>query len=134
VTPFALLRHLAAAQGGIVTAAQARGAGLSRDEIRHLCRSGRWLRLARGCYLPVPAPATGESGVAAGNTACPDLADDRLHIARHWAGPEAVLADRRRQNRLVNAGWTVLRFTWQDTLDPYYIPHTIRQAIARHRI
>ena len=39
-------------------------------------------------------------------------------------------ADRRRQNRLVNAGWTVLRFTWQDTLHPDYIPHTVRQAIA----
>ncbi|MFI6242070.1 type IV toxin-antitoxin system AbiEi family antitoxin domain-containing protein [Micromonospora sp. NPDC050795] len=49
--------------------------------------------------------------------------------------PEAAYADRRRQNRLVNAGWTVLRFTWQDTLHPAYIPHTVRQAIAaaRHR-
>ncbi|MFI6782484.1 hypothetical protein [Micromonospora sp. NPDC050276] len=44
--------------------------------------------------------------------------------------PEAVYADRRRQNRLVNAGWTILRFTWQDTLHPDYIPHTVRQAIA----
>ncbi|MEU7851271.1 type IV toxin-antitoxin system AbiEi family antitoxin domain-containing protein [Micromonospora parva] len=44
--------------------------------------------------------------------------------------PEAAYADRRRQNRLINAGWTVLRFTWQDTLNPTYIPWTIRQAIA----
>ncbi|GGO06177.1 hypothetical protein GCM10011576_09610 [Micromonospora parathelypteridis] len=44
--------------------------------------------------------------------------------------PEAAYADRRRQNRLVNAGWTILRFTWQDTLHPNYIPHTVRQAIA----
>ncbi|MGV9210587.1 type IV toxin-antitoxin system AbiEi family antitoxin domain-containing protein [Micromonospora sp. RB23] len=49
--------------------------------------------------------------------------------------PDAVFADRRRQNRLVNAGWTVLRFTWQDTLRPDYIPWTVRQAMtaARHR-
>ncbi|MDG4778466.1 hypothetical protein O7614_02240 [Micromonospora sp. WMMD961] len=49
--------------------------------------------------------------------------------------PEAAYADRRRQNRLVNAGWTVLRFTWQDTLRPDYIPWTVRQAItvARRR-
>ncbi|MGK5737544.1 type IV toxin-antitoxin system AbiEi family antitoxin domain-containing protein [Micromonospora sp. URMC 103] len=47
--------------------------------------------------------------------------------------PEAVFADRRRQNRLVNAGWTVLRFTWADTVRPDYIPWTVRQAIsARH--
>ncbi|MET8319375.1 type IV toxin-antitoxin system AbiEi family antitoxin domain-containing protein [Micromonospora sp. NPDC005189] len=47
--------------------------------------------------------------------------------------PEAVFADRRRQNRLVNAGWTVLRFTWSDTLNPDYIPWTVRQAIAAAR-
>ncbi|WFE50864.1 type IV toxin-antitoxin system AbiEi family antitoxin domain-containing protein [Micromonospora sp. WMMD1155] len=46
---------------------------------------------------------------------------------------EAVYADRRRQNRLVNAGWTILRFTWQDTLHPAYIPQTVRQAIATAR-
>ncbi|MFI6261456.1 type IV toxin-antitoxin system AbiEi family antitoxin domain-containing protein [Micromonospora sp. NPDC051006] len=47
--------------------------------------------------------------------------------------PGAVFADRRRQNRLVNAGWTVLRFTWADTLHPDYIPWTVRQAISPHR-
>ncbi|MEH1164732.1 DUF559 domain-containing protein [Micromonospora sp. CPCC 205539] len=45
--------------------------------------------------------------------------------------PQAAFADRRRQNRLVNAGWAVLRFTWADTLQPDYIPQTIRQAITR---
>lgn len=44
--------------------------------------------------------------------------------------PVAAFADRRRQNRLVNAGWTVLRFTWADTLHPDYIPWTVREAIA----
>ncbi|MFV2100014.1 hypothetical protein [Micromonospora sp. LOL_024] len=44
--------------------------------------------------------------------------------------PEAIFADRRRQNRLVNAGWKVLRFTWQDTLDPAYIPWVVHQALA----
>ncbi|WP_239098218.1 endonuclease domain-containing protein [Micromonospora qiuiae] len=47
--------------------------------------------------------------------------------------PEALFADRRRQNRLVNAGWTVLRFTWQDTLDPAYIPWIVRQALSTPR-
>ncbi|MEV0213503.1 type IV toxin-antitoxin system AbiEi family antitoxin domain-containing protein [Micromonospora sp. NPDC050695] len=46
---------------------------------------------------------------------------------------EAAFADRRRQNRLVNAGWTILRFTWQDTLHPTYIPHTVREATAAAR-
>ncbi|MBQ0904254.1 type IV toxin-antitoxin system AbiEi family antitoxin domain-containing protein [Micromonospora sp. U21] len=47
--------------------------------------------------------------------------------------PHPAFADRRRQNRLVNAGWTVLRFTWSDTLRPDYIPWTVRQAIAAAR-
>ncbi|MFB9852411.1 endonuclease domain-containing protein [Micromonospora andamanensis] len=44
--------------------------------------------------------------------------------------PEAIFADRRRQNRLTNAGWKILRFTWQDTLDPAYIPWVVRQALC----
>jgi hypothetical protein len=45
--------------------------------------------------------------------------------------PEAVFADRRRQNLFVNAGWTVLRFTWADTLRPDYIPYVVRDALRR---
>ncbi|SCE85683.1 Transcriptional regulator, AbiEi antitoxin, Type IV TA system [Micromonospora mirobrigensis] len=41
----------------------------------------------------------------------------------------ALFEDRRRQNRLVNASWTILRFTWSDTLHPDYIPHVVRQAL-----
>ncbi|TCB91303.1 hypothetical protein E0H26_26025 [Micromonospora zingiberis] len=43
--------------------------------------------------------------------------------------PQALYEDRVRQNRLVNAGWRVLRFTWLDTLRPDYIPETVRQAL-----
>ena len=47
--------------------------------------------------------------------------------------PEAVYRDRRRQNDFANAGFTVVRFTWQDTLAPDYIPHVIRAALTRAR-
>ncbi|WP_233558904.1 hypothetical protein [Micromonospora radicis] len=50
------------------------------------------------------------------------------------SAPDAVFADRRRQNRLLNAGWIVLRFTWSDTLRPDYIPDTVRQAMRTARI
>ncbi|MEW2377031.1 type IV toxin-antitoxin system AbiEi family antitoxin domain-containing protein [Micromonospora sp. NPDC047812] len=43
--------------------------------------------------------------------------------------PQAVFEDRTRQNRLVNAGWRILRFTWADTLRPDYIPHTVKAAL-----
>ncbi|QLQ40256.2 type IV toxin-antitoxin system AbiEi family antitoxin domain-containing protein [Micromonospora robiginosa] len=46
------------------------------------------------------------------------------------SAPGALFEDRRRQNRLTNAGWTVLRFTWSDTLRPDYVPHVVRQALA----
>ncbi|MGY0007107.1 type IV toxin-antitoxin system AbiEi family antitoxin domain-containing protein [Micromonospora sp. I033] len=46
------------------------------------------------------------------------------------AAPNALFDDRRRQNRLTNAGWTVLRFTWSDTLNPDYIPSVVRRALA----
>ena len=44
---------------------------------------------------------------------------------------ERFQADRRRQNALVNAGWTVLRFTWHDlTADPERVIAQIRAALA----
>ncbi len=40
--------------------------------------------------------------------------------------------DRRRQNELVNAGWTVLRFTWTDLVDrPEYVLSTIQAHLQR---
>ena len=45
--------------------------------------------------------------------------------------PDALFQDRWRQNRMANAGWTILRFTWPDTLRPDYIPATVRSALRR---
>ena len=52
-----------------------------------------------------------------------------------WAfhsGPDRFRRDRRKQNTLVEAGWTVLRFTWQDIRDhPAETLRRIRAALAR---
>ncbi|WP_229399323.1 type IV toxin-antitoxin system AbiEi family antitoxin domain-containing protein [Micromonospora okii] len=40
----------------MVTTAQALAAGFTRDQIRQLCRSGRWTWLARGCFAPAGEP------------------------------------------------------------------------------
>jgi hypothetical protein len=45
--------------------------------------------------------------------------------------PVAVFRDRKRQNDIVRAGFIPLRFTWEDTLRPDYIPDMVRAAIAR---
>jgi very-short-patch-repair endonuclease len=44
--------------------------------------------------------------------------------------PVAVFRDRRRQNDIVQAGFTPVRFTWEDTLTPDYIPSVVRAALA----
>lgn len=42
--------------------------------------------------------------------------------------------DRTRQNRLVRAGWTVLRFTWHDLArDPAAVLGTVRSVLDRYR-
>lgn len=68
-----------------------------------------------------------------------DLAyvDDRLIIegdSRRWHGsPEAFQLDRQRDNLAQIAGWTILRFTWDDiTKRPDYVLDTISRALARY--
>jgi very-short-patch-repair endonuclease len=52
----------------------------------------------------------------------------------YHATPDQFQRDRQRQNRLVTAGWTVLRFTWQDlTRRPDQVAATIRAVIGPTR-
>jgi very-short-patch-repair endonuclease len=67
-----------------------------------------------------------------------DLAFPRLKLAievdgRAWhTSAERFQLDRTRQNRLVNAGWLVLRFTWDDLANrPRYVIATLRAALAQ---
>jgi Protein of unknown function (DUF559) len=44
--------------------------------------------------------------------------------------PQSFQHDRRRQNRLIQAGWTVLRFTWRDLKErPNYVVGTVRRVL-----
>jgi REase_MTES_1575 len=46
--------------------------------------------------------------------------------------PEAAFQDRRRQNRLEQLGWHILRFTWWDVVhDPDTFANDVRRALAR---
>lgn len=44
--------------------------------------------------------------------------------------PTALFRDRRRQNDLINAGYRLTRFTWEDTIRPRYVPQVILHALA----
>ncbi|MGE5827824.1 MAG: DUF559 domain-containing protein [Micromonosporaceae bacterium] len=49
----------------------------------------------------------------------------------HHVTPDRFQVDRTRQNRLVAAGWTVLRFTWKDLTErPEQVIATIRTVLA----
>lgn len=45
--------------------------------------------------------------------------------------PVAIFRDRKRQNDIIAAGYFPLRFTWEDTVEPAYVPYTVRMAVAR---
>lgn len=50
----------------------------------------------------------------------------------HHTDSASFQRDRERQNRLVAAGWTVLRFTWRDlTVRPGYVVATVEAMLAR---
>lgn len=66
-----------------------------------------------------------------------DIAFRRARVAievdgmAHHVDVDRFRRDRSRQNRLVTAGWTVLRFTWADlTENPEYVVRTIRAALT----
>lgn len=49
------------------------------------------------------------------------------------SAPSALLNDRWRQNELTARGYNIIRFTWEDTLKPYYIVSMVRRALAASR-
>jgi very-short-patch-repair endonuclease len=73
---------------------------------------------------------------AAGLIGVVDVAFSRVRLAIEvdgWAfhtTPDRFQRDRQRQNRLIAAGWTVLRFTWHDLTDrPDYVLATVRALL-----
>ena len=56
-----LLRASAEQQSGLFTAVDARRAGYEHSEIRHLCASGRWVRLRRGVYTTTESLTAAEA-------------------------------------------------------------------------
>jgi len=53
--------------------------------------------------------------------------------AAFHSDPPALFRDRRRQNLLIAAGWTVLRFTWADEAYPDDVVRAVANALRRER-
>ncbi len=91
------------------------------------------LRILTDAGLPVPARQ--HQVMAGGNRYRIDLAYPAVKLALEYDGRDAhtrfdrFAADRRRQNDLVCAGWTVLRYTHEDLRDR---PWTIVRQVGRH--
>lgn len=118
-------RRGSAAGGALLVAAADRAASQAERLAMRLLRSagiGGWRRHYWACGYEL------------------DLAFDAERVAIEvdgWAwhaDAERFRRDRQRQNALVLAGWTVLRFTWQDlTRRPAAVLAEIRRALAASR-
>jgi very-short-patch-repair endonuclease len=106
-----------------------RGAGVLRKLLEERCGlvpdsvlEGQMHRICRRHGLPLPrfqyVVRRGERFLAKVDFAYPEL---KLAIEIDGYGPhsslEAFQHDRRRQNDLVEEGWTILRFTWDDLMN-----------------
>ncbi|MEU8000536.1 DUF559 domain-containing protein [Catellatospora sp. NPDC049111] len=91
-------------------------AGVAPDELQAEIRDADGVVLGRADMLWSRARVIGEAD------------GEQVH-----GSPKAVFRDRHRQNDLANAGYTVLRFTWSDTLVPDRIPTVVRRALAMSR-
>ncbi|MGW3805649.1 hypothetical protein [Micromonospora sp. NPDC005113] len=69
----------------MVTLAQALRAGLTRDQVRQLCRSGRWQRLVRSCFVPT-AELSGGIAPGAGSGSSDKPWPRCLRCLRHRTG------------------------------------------------
>ena len=94
-----------------------------------------FLRLCAERGLPTPSPQ--HPVVVAGARFRIDAAYSEQRVAIELdgfaahSGPERFVADRRRQNALALAGWTILRFTHPDLRDrPSWVVSEIRSALG----
>jgi very-short-patch-repair endonuclease len=74
VDPLARASRRAARQFGAISNAQARGCGLTSDQIRQLVRSGRWTAVRHGVYLIEGSPPSWEQRASIELLACGDRA------------------------------------------------------------
>lgn len=90
------LRALAERRYGLFTAAEALAAGYRHPKIRHLCASGRWVRLRQGVYVPADHLAREEAAGRRHRVDClavllflgrPRTAASHASAARLWALP-----------------------------------------------
>jgi len=99
--------------------------------------AGRLALKDAGVPLPIAQHEVFDGGelIARLDAAYPEL---RLGIeydgAEVHCAPRALYRDRRRQNRLLHLGWTLLRFTWWDvTHDPAGFVGAVRRALEVQR-
>lgn len=78
------MRVVAAARGGVVSAAAARAVGADSSAVRRLCGSGEWFRIRRGVY----GDALFRSGARLLGLPLPPIVDARVSITRRPPAPD----------------------------------------------
>jgi hypothetical protein len=132
----------------VITRAEATSAGTTDDELRRLVASGAYVRLLRGVYAEVAELGTSDeerhrlrvvamarrSGYAASHVSAAVL--HRLPVSgadlsQNVSAVDAVLSEKRRESRLVELGWIVIRIDASDLRDPARLRARVRAALDR---
>lgn len=132
VSPRSLIRHISTRHQYTRPGSRALRA-LLHDRINGVPESElerKFLRLVRHAGLPEPSRQY-RIGHRRVDFAYPEsrVAIELDGVAFHGS-PSAIASDRRRQNQLVLAGWTVLRFGWEDvTRDEVAVRSIVSAAV-----
>ena len=128
------------ALAGALAACPRRVGNRARRRVLRRSRSRPWSQAERRCHQlldvhHITGWVANHPGLLGGRRYSLDIAFPRLRLVIEVDGFEnhssaaAFEADRRRQNALVAADWTVLRLTWAMLADPAYVVDTIRTAV-----
>jgi hypothetical protein len=96
----------------------------------------RWYLLASGLPAPVPqCPVHTHAGIFFADLGWPDLHvalefDGLVKYSGRYGDPTAaLLAEKRRQDAMQEAGWRLVRLVWADLADPTAVARRVRAAL-----
>ena len=130
------LRRIARRHFGVFTRGHAQECGFTPYQIRRRLADGEWQVVLGRSLAFAELPITPRVRDRAAQLSSPGSILGGASAARVWRidTPDQFRRDRVRQNRLVAAGWTVVRFTWRDLTErPDYVIATVAAVLDPRR-
>jgi hypothetical protein len=91
-------------------------------ELDRLVHNGEVTRVRRGAYAAPAPPGTSQAEVHRGSLLAPGQTPH-----------EALIAEKRREDRVRELGWQVVRWTWADLADQSVLVARLKTAFRRGR-